>query len=194
MDHFRQHKQLLEEEKKRLRQTLRNKFKEQNRAEIERQNRIIEEKLVSLSVYRDSRAVMFYWSMPGEVDTKNLIRKTEEMKKIIALPVIGDENGMCPYQFTAMSRMVEGPFGMLQPDANSCLPIDAKDLDIVIVPGVAFDKQGRRLGRGKGYYDRFLGRLSARTCKIGLAFNFQFLDILPFNPLQDIEVDAVIST
>ena len=193
MEQFKHNKQSLEEEKRCLRQAVKSKFRAQNQEELNRQNRIIEEKLESLSVYRDSRVVMFYWSMPGEVDTRSLIRKAEEMKKIIALPVIKDNNVMHPYQFSAGARTVNGPFGVLQPDINSCVQVEAKDLDIVLVPAVAFDKQGRRLGRGNGYYDRFLDKLSARTCKIGLAFSFQFLDKLPFNPLQDREVDAVIS-
>ena len=66
-----------------------------------------------------------------------------------------------------------------------------KELDLVIVPGIAFDRHGRRLGRGKGYYDRFLRKIAKRTLTIGLAFDFQILPSIPATA-TDINVDHLI--
>jgi len=186
-------KQGLEEEKRLLRQEVKNKIGKLSCDQLRREEHIIESKLQALPVYRDSRVIMFYWSLPGEVDTKNLISKAKEKKKTVALPVIADKNDMQPYEFSCSSELLEGPLKIMQPDVNISSPVEAGALDIVIVPGVAFDREGRRLGRGKGYYDRFLSRISGKTCKIGLAFNCQFLTRLPFDSLRDEKVDLVIT-
>lgn len=82
-----------------------------------------------------------------------------------------------------------GPYGVSEPAIKRF--INLKDLDLVVVPGLAFDKKGNRLGRGKGCYDFFLKKLSKKTISIGLAFNFQILPTLPTTK-RDISVDKVL--
>jgi 5-formyltetrahydrofolate cyclo-ligase len=88
------------------------------------------------------------------------------------------------------AKLKLGPYGVHEPVEEKCLRL--ADLDLIIVPGLAFDKSGNRLGRGKGYYDRFLSKLPSDTQSVGLAFDFQ---ILPFVPTteHDVSVTRVIS-
>lgn len=76
-------------------------------------------------------------------------------------------------------ELTPGAFGVWQPRAQALRPFDAKKLDLVVVPGLAFDRRGHRLGHGFGYFDRFLARLPKDTPTIGLAFRFQLFDRLP---------------
>ncbi|MBF0533205.1 MAG: 5-formyltetrahydrofolate cyclo-ligase, partial [Candidatus Omnitrophica bacterium] len=89
--------------------------------------------------------------------------------------------------------MESGPYGILQPKASEDRKLDLDQIDMVIVPGVAFDRNNCRLGRGQGYYDRFLPRLSARTTTVGLAFDFQMLDVIPQIEPHDVPVSCVLN-
>ena len=88
-----------------------------------------------------------------------------------------------------MQDLQAGAFGILEPTGK--LFTDYKKIDVAVVPGMAFDKEGRRLGRGKGYYDRFL-RLLPNTYKIGICFSWQLVDHVPTDE-HDILMDQVLS-
>ncbi|MBI4343199.1 MAG: 5-formyltetrahydrofolate cyclo-ligase, partial [Candidatus Omnitrophica bacterium] len=77
------------------------------------------------------------------------------------------------------AELAPGAFGVLEPTPSARRPVRLRELDAVLVPGLAFDRQGRRLGHGYGYFDRLLARLPQATPVIGLAFRFQLLDRLP---------------
>jgi len=178
--------------KEKVRARVQAAYRAQARDELDRQNRRIQEKLESLPAYKEAKVLMFYWALPGEVETERLIRKAKEAKKTVTLPVVIDKATMQPYEFRSSSELVTGALGVRQPDGCLCRKIDVERLDAVIVPGVAFDTSGKRLGRGRGYYDTFLQRLKPETVTIGLAFDHQIVEDLPFNPLQDRKVDHVI--
>lgn len=101
---------------------------------------------------------------------------------------------MIPTLVESIDRDLEtGPYGIQQPkESPETGSVDVSDIDLVIVPGVAFDRQNNRLGRGQGYYDRFLKKMPARTPLIGLAFDFQIVDHLPHRQGQDIPVSCVL--
>jgi 5-formyltetrahydrofolate cyclo-ligase len=86
-----------------------------------------------------------------------------------------------------------GPYDIRQPKEEFSHPISLADIDLVIVPGVAFDSKCNRLGRGKGYYDRFLKTLPKDTPSIGLAFDFQIVENLPHSSL-DLPVKKIITS
>ena len=180
----------LSKEKARLK--VRQALKACAQEELKRQSRLIQEKLEGLEAYRKAKVLMFYWALPGEVETEDLIRKAKEEKKTVTLPVVIDKVTMQPYEFISSNELVTGTFGVKQPDIRVCRKIENERLDAVIVPGVAFDASGKRLGHGKGYYDDFLSKLDPKVLTIGLAFSHQILEDLPFNPLQDRKVDLVI--
>ena len=86
-----------------------------------------------------------------------------------------------------------GPFGIKQPKKDQIKPINLEDIDLVVVPGLAFDRKNNRLGRGGGYYDRFLKKLPSSASTVGLAFDFQIVENLPVTSL-DVKVQALLTS
>ena len=159
--------------------------------ERKRKSRIIGKKLFKNRIFKKAKVIMFYFSFGGEVSTKEMIKAAKKLGKIIAVPVCKNACNriMKPCLLTSGTRLEKGPYGVREPVEHD--PIDIKNLDLVIVPGLAFDKKGNRLGRGKGYYDMFLKELSPTTSSIGLAYDFQSLPLVPTTKM-DVSVDKVI--
>ena len=175
--------------KKQIRSKILLRLKIQKEEERNRKNKLIKEKLFRTLIFKKAKKVMFYISFDGEVNTKEMIKEAQNLGKIVAVPVCKKNRIMRPCILSEKTRLVKGPYGIYEPTIKRF--INLEDLDLVIVPGVAFDRQGNRLGRGKGYYDRFLKKLPKKTTSIGLAFDFQ---ILPFIPATtpDVSVNKVI--
>jgi len=138
---------------------------------------LIKLKLFRTRAFKKAKRVMFYVAFDGEVDTREMITHARKLGKIIAVPVCSKDRSMQPCLLSPDINMSRGLYGILEPAIKKF--INLEKLDLVIVPGVAFSQQGSRLGRGKGYYDRFLGRLPGDTPSIGLAFDFQVLPCVP---------------
>jgi len=134
---------------------------------------------------------MCYIALGGEVDTQGMIKQAKKTGKIVTVPVCKKTKAtLMPCILEENAGLKKGPYGVIEPAVERRISLD--DIDLVLVPGVAFDKKGNRLGRGKGFYDRFLNRLHSRTATIGLAFDFQILPDLPALS-HDAKVDKVIS-
>jgi 5-formyltetrahydrofolate cyclo-ligase len=154
------------------------KLKAQKEEDRSRKSKIIKEKLFRTKVFKKAKRVMFYISFDGEVDTQEMIKQAQKLGKIIAVPVCRKKRiTIRPCLFRGNPTMKRGPYGICEPAMKRFLNV--KDIDLVIVPGVAFDRRGNRLGRGKGCYDEFLKTLSPDTASIGLAFDFQILPDIP---------------
>ncbi len=153
----------------------------------------IEQEIESLPEFQKAGVIMCYFPLSEEVGTDGLIRKARESGKIIALPVLLNQEEILPYEYKGRALLVKSRLGIWEPDKNTAKEIEVNKLDLVIVPGRAFSRDNHRLGRGKGCYDRFLKKLPKRTYKIGIAFKCQVFDTLPFNPLRDEKVDIVLS-
>jgi 5-formyltetrahydrofolate cyclo-ligase len=165
------------------------KLKTQKEEDRGRKSRIIKKKLFQSLFFKKAKIVMFYISFGAEVDTREMIKQAKKLGKLIAVPVCGFKRTIRPCMWDGRQRLEKGHYGIPEPmQKRFC---DNKALDLVIVPGVAFDRRGNRLGRGKGYYDKFLGRLPKDTPSIGLAFNFQILPNIPATP-TDVSVHRVI--
>ena len=165
------------------------KIKTQKEEDRERKSRIIKKKLFQSLFFKKAKRVMFYISFGGEVDTREMIQQAKKLGKLIAVPVSRLKRTIRPCNWDGRARLEKGRYGILEPAQKRFCDIRA--LDLVIVPGVAFDRRGNRLGRGKGYYDNLLRRLPKDTPSIGLAFDFQILPILPATP-TDVSVHRVI--
>lgn len=163
--------------KEQIRSTILLKLKTQKEENRNRKSRIIEKKLFRSSCFKKAKIVMFYISFGGEVDTRDMIKKAKKSGKIVTVPVCAKNRILKACLLGGRDRLVKGPYGILEPVTKQC--VDLKHLDLVIVPGLAFNKQGKRLGRGKGYYDRFLEKLPKKTATIGLAYDFQILPRIP---------------
>jgi len=155
-------------------------LKEQNKEERSRKSRLIAEQFWQLPVIQKARSILFYASMPGEVDTLAMIEKAIFLGKRVALPIVEqNQRKLIPTLITSMEELPQRTFGITEPLFDPDKVLDPKDLDAVIVPGLAFDRQHHRLGRGAGYYDRFLSTLPESVSTVGLAFDFQLTDCLP---------------
>lgn len=146
------------------------------------------EKLKNNERFRSAGTVLCYWSMPDEVHTHDFVAGAAGGKRLLLPVVSGDD--LLIREFTGLSGMVEGEaFAIPEPDCNS-KEVGIEEIDLVIVPGVAFDAGGGRMGRGKGYYDRLLRGCGAY--KIGVCFDFQIVDDVPKDE-HDVPMDEIIS-
>lgn len=96
------------------------------------------------------------------------------------------------YYVPTLDSLQPGAMGIMEPDPHFCIAADPSEIDLIIVPGVAFDTVGGRIGYGKGCYDRFLSRLLADVPVIGLAYDFQVLPRVPQNT-NDIRMDLIVT-
>lgn len=134
--------------------------------------------------------IVAYYSLPDEVDTHDFIDWLIAEGKTVYLPKVISDEDMVLCRYTGAESLCEGAFGIMEPVGEE-LPAD-EAIDVVLVPGMAFDSEGNRLGRGKGYYDRFLKLLTnPRPKLIGVCFDFQKVDMVPTEP-TDVKVDVVV--
>ena len=180
--------------KSELRKELKEKLTNQNVTQRLEKSRLIQEKLFNLAEFKRAEHLMFYLAMAEEVQTRAMISAAQKLGKQILVPVIfKEEKRMIASLIKDLNKEVGlHTFGFDQPQPQFIREMPPERIDLILVPGLAFDQQGRRLGRGGGYYDRFLANLPAHTPRIGLAFDFQILTSLPFLP-HDISVTKVIS-
>lgn len=143
-------------------------------------------KLEQNAHFKNARNIALYWSLNDEVDTHQFIEKWHQQENIYLPTVIG--NDLIFRQYAGIDNMQAGAFGILEPTGNKLNNIS--DIDLVIVPGVAFDAHNNRMGRGRGFYDRILS--STKAYKIGIAFRCQIFSQIPTNN-NDIAMDEVIS-
>ena len=185
---------VVKKEKKEIRQKLLEKLLALTAEELKRRSTNVEKMLSNLPIYKDAKVIMAYYPLKGEVDILSTVRKVLG-KKRICFPVMDLEKKTLSVfeveNFTGDFAL--GPYGVLQPDPAKAKEINIKEIDVVIVPGLAFDNRRNRLGRGAGFYDRFLKTLLPSTKKVGVAFEFQILDNLPVDSPFDEKVDVVIS-
>lgn len=137
--------------------------------------------------FRAASTVLLYHSLKDEVDTHEFIRKWSRKKRILLPVVVGDDLELRIY--TGPDDMAIGAYGIEEPIGE--LFTDYAAIDFIAVPGVAFDRSGNRLGRGKGYYDRLLPRIPS-AYKAGICFPFQLVEEVPAEAF-DIRMDEVIT-
>ena len=176
--------------KEKLRIKMLTNLKKHKEEERTRKSRIIKDKLFKASSFKKAKKVMFYLPIDGEVDTREMIKEALEKGKTVYVPVCKKNRIMRPCVICGFTRLKKGLYGICEPMFKRFTP--SHTLDLVVVPGVAFSKKGIRLGRGKGYYDKFLRSIPDGVPSIGLAYDFQILPHLPSIP-SDINVKRVIS-
>jgi 5-formyltetrahydrofolate cyclo-ligase len=164
-------------------------FKNKKEEELFKKCRRIKSALFRNKLFKKAKTVMFYLSTAGEVDTTEMIKEALRSGKRVVVPVCGGNRKIVPCVLSPNGKMQRGPYGILEPACKK--PVALKELELVVVPGVAFDRGGKRLGRGKGYYDCFLARLPDNACSIGLAYDFQVLPSVP-TAAHDVNVHKVI--
>lgn len=168
--------------KKALRSKLLTSLKIQKEEERNNKSRLIKKKLFRTGVFDKAKTVMFYIAFDGEVNTQEMIKEAHKLGKTVVVPVCRKDRTMRPCILEEGARLKKGLYGIGEPTNREYISLNK--VDLVIAPGVAFDKKGNRLGRGKGYYDRFLKTLPNGKTYIGLAFDFQILPKVPANDMD----------
>jgi len=176
--------------KEQIRSKILYKLKTQKEEGRSRKSKLIKNKLFRSQVFKKAKRIMFYISFGGEVGTKDMIKEAQKLGKIISVPVCKKNRTIKPCRLGSATTLAKGLYGICEPTLKRF--VNLRNLDLVVVPGVAFDKKGNRLGRGKGYYDSFLRMLSDRATSVGLAFDFQILPAIPTTK-RDTKVHRVIS-
>lgn len=141
--------------------------------------------LEKLAAFAVSNRILIYNSLPDELSTRAFIDRWQAKKKFFLPRVNGVDLDILPYDRTSLHV---GAFRIEEPDGNDIA--DPDEMELIIVPAVAFDRQGNRVGRGKGFYDRLLSR--SKAYKIGVAYDFQLFDEVDSEP-HDVPVDTVIT-
>jgi len=146
----------------------------------------------TLPEYANAKTVLFYVSAkPNEVDTHSLIREALSSGVRVLVPVTDFERSeLIISEIKDMRELAPARFGLLEPRRESCRPVDAGEADVVIVPGVAFDRSCRRIGFGGGYYDRLLAGAGFTT--IALGYEGQLVERVPTGS-RDVPVDMVVT-
>ena len=140
----------------------------------------------------EAQTILAYYSLPDEVCTRQLIDELIADGKTVLLPKVLDAGRMELRRYTGPHDLTEGTYGIMEPVGEPFT--DYALIDIALIPGMAFDAAGHRLGRGRGYYDRFLNSQWSMVngqWLIGLCFDFQKVPVLPSDD-HDIPVDIVI--
>ena len=184
---------VINNEKKALRQKLLERLLDLTEQELRRRSKNVEEKLSNLSIYKNAKVIMGYYPLKGEVDILGKIREDFASKRF-CFPVM-DLKGKRLRIFEVRNLdkdFIFGPFGVKEPDTKITKEVNIKEIDLIIVPGLGFDREKNRLGRGAGFYDRFLSDIETSTQKVGIAFDFQILSNLPTNLSLDQKVDVVV--
>lgn len=147
-------------------------------------SRKITEKVLALDEYKYAKSVMVYLSLPDEVNTEILLKDALKNKDLVCVPVTREEIHLITVN--SKSRFIKGPYNVLEPEGG----IEIADVELAIIPMVAFDKNCDRLGHGKGFFDKFL--LDKKCFKVGLAFSVQEFEKLSVSP-TDIKMDIVVT-
>lgn len=161
------------EEKRLLRRYIAEKKRNYPQEILSEYSSLLLNKLEKHPAFIQAETILLYYSLPDEVQTHDFVEKWS-WNKNITLPVVkGEELELRRY--TGKQDLQKGSYGIEEPQGE--LFTDYEKIDLAIIPGVAFDRQGNRLGRGKGYYDRLLKQLKAY--KIGICFDFQICEQIP---------------
>lgn len=180
----------LESEKRRLRAAMRRRREDTSSEEVAAASRDVADRVAELPVWREARTVHTYiGALPGEVATDLLIERAFAETKRVLVPVADmDSRTMRHVAITELGSLWRTAWGGWEPVSGE--DVESDRIDLVVVPGVAYDRSGRRLGMGGGFYDRLLGEISVP--KVGLAHAWQIVDHVPADAL-DQRVDAIAS-
>ena len=144
------------------------------------------EQLENMAAFVLADNILLYHSLPDELSTHEFIERWHDRKRFFLPRVNGIDLDILPYN---ESRLSLGAFHIEEPQGNNTVNLD--EIEMIVVPGVAFDQNGNRVGRGKGYYDRLLAK--SKAVKIGVGYDFQMVNEDIETEAHDIKVDIVIT-
>jgi 5-formyltetrahydrofolate cyclo-ligase len=163
-------------------------------SDLAKKVRAIEDRLFEFANFLEAKIALLYVSGENEVQTKNIIKRAYSYNKIVVLPAFDPKT--FEMELMKVDKITQdlktGPRGVLEPNAAHCKIVPLDRIDIAIIPGIAFDEKGGRIGTGRGYYDRLIPKLAITTRKVALTFEEQ---IIPQAPMEshDKHVDIIIT-
>jgi 5-formyltetrahydrofolate cyclo-ligase len=163
--------------KENLRKEIKEKRNKISKEENRRKSKKIKEILFNFKEFKEAKTILFYISYNGEVFTHDMIRESFLRKNVIVPISNTKDQSLILSQLKSWDELTIGAYRILEPKKVKIRKINPDEIDLIIVPGIAFDKSGNRLGHGKGYYDKLLQNTNATA--IGLAFEFQIVDKVP---------------
>ena len=163
-------------------------------SEVKAKIRQIENRLFEFANFLEANIVLLYINTAGEINSQQIIKRCFDYNKIVILPAFETDT----YKIKLMkvdnldTDLKPGQRGILEPDENRCNVVPVECIDIAIIPGVAFDEKGGRIGSGEGYYDRLIPKLPITTRKVALAFENQIIRQIQMES-HDKHVDIIIT-
>jgi 5-formyltetrahydrofolate cyclo-ligase len=153
----------------------------------------IVQRLMASAWWREARVIGLYAALSNEVNLAPLDEPESYPDKIILFPRCHPtDKGLSWHHVRARTELVPGIYGICEPDVVRCPEVNLSAIDLLLVPGLGFDARGARLGRGQGYYDRFMARLPRQTRKLGVFFSWQELAEVPELP-HDARLDGFVT-
>lgn len=172
-----------------IRDEMKAKRRNMNKNEVAEKSRKAAQLFLNSGIYKSAKIIMLYMPLGNETDTGEIIRRAFADGKTLVLPVTDEQSGrITPYVLEQDTLLEKGGFSVVEPRNSE--PIEKSEIDAVLVPGIAFDKKGARLGFGRGCYDMFLEKMKA--VKLGYCYSFQLLDEIPSDS-HDIRMDYIIT-
>jgi 5-formyltetrahydrofolate cyclo-ligase len=184
----------IQEKKNEIRSNISKILAQFSEAELIEKTKKLESRLFEFANFLEAKIVLLYMNGPNEVDTQNILKKCLEFNKIVVLPAFDHEKYRIKLRKIGNMDvdLKPGPQGVLEPDPSRCKIVPIQSIDIAIIPGIAFDEKGGRIGTGEGYYDRLIPKLSITTRKVALAFENQIIQQVPMES-HDKHVDIIIT-
>lgn len=180
--------------KKSVRKRMFDKRNEMNLSQVQELSRKIVNTLTKVPIFKQSNNIMLYLSFNNEVDSYELIEYCLGNKKCVIVPYCNKEGKqIIPAKIENFEKqLVKNDYGFLESKLEYIKPEPIDSIDLIIIPGLAFDKRCYRIGYGTGYYDRFLGKVNSKIPTIGLVFDYQIIDSAEVDEF-DIPLDYVIT-
>lgn len=173
----------------RVRERMRAERAARSDEERARDARAVARQILALEAYRRARTVMAYAAVRGEIALDDVIADALAGGKALALPLCVGPGRMQARRVTALGQLRPGRYGIPEPD-GTCPPLEPGEIDVILVPGVAFDRRGGRVGQGGGYYDRFLPE--TRALRVGVCADFALMEAVPTRA-HDQRMDVIVT-
>jgi 5-formyltetrahydrofolate cyclo-ligase len=179
--------------KEQMRSMLREQAKGFTAAERAAASELACARLLGMPWFASARTVMLYAAMETELDVSLVAKECRRTGRVVALPAVDWSGGTMSARRVDdwASVLVTGKHGVREPRGDTPL-VEVEDLDLIVVPGLGFGRDRTRLGRGGGYYDRFLSGASIRAARVGIGFSWQVLASMPTTD-SDVTLDGVVT-
>ncbi len=184
----------IREKKQEIRDEIKKCIDEKAEEDLKERLGILEERLFSFANFQEANVTLLSANREYELDTMRIIQRSLDLNKVVVLPGFDPEK----YEMTLMKidhpdkDLIKGPLGNMEPDPARCKVVPIDCIDIAVIPGLAFDEKGGRIGTGHGFYDRLIPKLPITTRKVSLTFEDQVVQQIPMES-HDKYVDIIIT-